>query len=283
MSEPDDFSGSDGRIKITSEHERRFLKEAPIALARRTHSYMTTQVLQTLQWLVIGVTGLFGLFFWHWSPLALLLIFLLGNFVGIVLDLLRAVLDRRRVIKELDRIYQDQFVWNMVMAKQFGRDTINKDVTGTHSLSVLIFIDVLFGSIAAVACYFGVKKMNLDLTAELFASPGLQIALIGIVVIPTFNLLQSFFKTAHNKSNESVTIASGGRGFGLFFLMFALGAFSDSPDMIRNGMIVINALTVFLGLIALLGVVIMIREKHWLIKFLATQNKLIVGSQDNRH
>ena len=119
-------------VPIDADLRRRFDDCAPGALSRRTPARLQTQALSMLQWLVVGGIGLIGVFVWHWSAMTLLLVWLAGIAAGIAGDLAKWLIARQRLIRQMERFSDDQFVWAMVMALQKSESRIREETLHRH-------------------------------------------------------------------------------------------------------------------------------------------------------
>ena len=135
-------------VPIDAELRRRFDDCAPGALSRRTSAWLRGQGLAMLQWLVIGGIGLLGVHVWRWPALNLLLVWLAGIAVGIVGDAFKWLVARQRLIRQMERFSDDQFVWAMVMALQKSESRIREETLHRHRPGFGLALDLIFGALA---------------------------------------------------------------------------------------------------------------------------------------
>lgn len=255
-------------IDIDAAMRKRFAACAPGALARRSPARMHAQLLAMLQWLLIGGIGLLGVYVWQWPAVTLLLVWLAGIAVGIVADLLKWLFARRRLIRQLETFSDDQFVWHMVTAMQKDEQRVREEATHVYRPGVGIALDVGFGVVATVLFALWFRHQGIDVLALVHSDVALQRALMAVAAAPAIGLLSSLITLGTSRDSE-IDYQAGGRGLGLFFVIFALMFFGDMKDGVGKLVVFINGATIAVGLIALFGHWLMVRERDWLVKHLA--------------
>ncbi|MBI2398310.1 MAG: hypothetical protein HYV17_10980 [Xanthomonadales bacterium] len=255
-------------IDISAAMRSRFQQCAPAALARRSPARLLAQLLAMLQWLVIGSIGLLGVFVWHWSSVALLLVWLAGIAVGIVADLTKWLFARGRLIRQLETFSDDQFTWHMVAAMQHNEQRLREEATHVHRPGVGIAFDLGFGALATLLFALWFRHEGIDVLATIRADVALQRALLAVVATPLVGLLSTLITLGTSRDGE-IDYQAGGRGLGLLFVIFALMFFGDMEDGVDKLVVFINGATIAVGLLALFGLWLMWRERDWLAKHLA--------------
>lgn len=258
-------------VPIDAAMRQRFFECAPAALARRTPARLRAQAASMLQWLVIGGIGLIGVYVWHWPAMTLLLVWLAGIAVGMVSDVLKWLFMRARLIRQMDRFSDDQFVWAMVMAIQKNEQQIREDALHRHRLGLGLTLDLVFGTIAAMLFAAWFRHEGIDVIALVRDDVALQRALLAVAATPLIGLVSGLATLAHSADAE-IDYQAGGRGVGLFFVMFAFMFFSDAGgDAVRALVVFINGAAMAVAVLAGLGLWIMAREREWLAKHLAAK------------
>jgi len=258
-----------GYLAIDAAARKRFADCAPAALRRRTPKYLQGLLLSMLHWLIVGSIGLLGLYAWGWSATALLIVFLAGIAVGIVADVLKWLFARQRVRKHFQDFVDDTFVWHMVMAMQKNAQRLPESATQTLLPGAAILMDLCFAAIAIAVFAMGFQALHFDAMRELQMDRSLQIALVAVVVAPLLSMMMTLLPGGALGDEEKVEIQAGGRGICLFVITLVFAFFSDSGDTARKLMIFINGATIFVGLLAALGVWVMTSEREWLRQYLA--------------
>lgn len=256
-------------VPIDASMRQRFAECAPAALARRTRARLLGQAASMLQWLLIGAIGLVGIYVWQWSAMSLLLVWLAGVGVGIVSDAFKWLFMRARLVRQMDRFSDDQFVWAMVMAMQKHAQQIREDALHRHRPGLGVALDLIFGTIAAILFSLWFRHEGIDVVALVRDDVALQRALIAVAATPLVGLASGLATLARSAEAE-IDYQAGGRGVGLFFVIFAFMFFSDAGgDAVRALVVFINGAAVVVAVLAGLGLWIMARERDWLARHLA--------------
>lgn len=256
-------------VPIDVAMRQRFAECAPAALARRSRARLFAQAASMLQWLLIGGIGLVGIYVWQWSAMTLLLVWLAGIGVGIVSDACKWLFMRARLVRQMDRFSDDQFVWAMVMAMQKNEPRIREDALHRHRPGLGLALDLIFGTIATVLFAAWFRHQGIDVIALVRDDVALQRALIAVAATPLIGLASGLANLAQSAEAE-IDYQAGGRGVGLFFVIFAFMFFSDAGgDAVRALVVFINAAAVVVAVLAGLGLWIMARERDWLARHLA--------------
>ncbi len=256
-------------VPIDQAMRQRFAECAPAALARRTRARLFAQAASMLQWLLIGGIGLVGIYVWQWSAMTLLVVWLAGIGVGIVSDACKWLFMRARLVRQMDRFSDDQFVWAMVMAMQKNETQIREAALHRHRPGLGVALDLIFGTIATALFTTWFRHQGIDVIALVRDDVALQRALIAVAATPLIGLASGLATLAQSTDAE-IDYQAGGRGVGLCFVIFAFMFFADSGgDSVRALVVFINGAAVVVAILAGLGLWIMARERDWLAQHLA--------------
>jgi hypothetical protein len=251
------------RTPITAAMRSAFKANAPAALRRRSNSYMFSTATNVGQWLVIASVALIGVYQWGWTPTDMLVVFVAGIAMAIVADAVKWLLARRSLLADYQKMLDDRLVWHMVTAMQWGRDDI--EAKDGQRPGVAIMIDLILGAIGIWILLQQLRAAGVE-PAEFFAGgSGLRGALIAVCIAPLLSLLSSSMAGSGEESaHDDLEFRAGGRGIGLLMLAAAFWFLGNNPDAARSLMIFINATTVVVGALGVIGVWLMYREREWL-------------------
>jgi hypothetical protein len=261
------------RVPITREDERRLLQLAPGVIQRRSNAYLFELGLGLLQWILISAVGLMGLYWWNWNPLAIVTVFLIGAYAGLIADLLASIFQRARVLRELDRFQEDQFVWSVVMARMMGKHDRERTASGRTVLGIMNFIDVLFGGLSFAVFWFGAQHLGIDWMGLLREQTSVRWAAITVLCLPLLNLILQALPRRQGDETAAHLSNPGGRGILLFFLMFLFGPLIDTPSHMHTIALVLHWATLGFAALGLFGWWLMIRERSWLRRFVAENRR----------
>lgn len=221
-----------------------------------------------LQWLVVGGIGLIGVFVWHWSAMTLLLVWLAGIAAGIAGDLAKWLIARQRLIRQMERFSDDQFVWAMVMAMQKNAQQIREEALHRHRPGFGLALDLIFGTVATILFIAWFRHEGIDVMGLVRNDIALQRALMAVAATPLIGLVTGLATMAKSRDAE-IDYQAGGRGVGLLFVMFAFMFFTEGRgDAVRSLVIFVNGATVAVAVLAGFGLWIMARERDWLARHL---------------
>lgn len=262
-------------VPIDAELRRRFDDCAPGALSRRTSAWLRGQGLAMLQWLVIGGIGLLGVHVWRWPALNLLLVWLAGIAVGIIGDVVKWLVARQRLIRQMERFSDDQFVWAMVMALQKNESRIREEALHRHRPGFGLALDLIFGALATALFLAWFRHQGIDIIEVVRTDVALQRALMAVAATPLIGLVAGLATLAASRDAD-IDYQAGGRGVGLFFVLFAFMFFSDKGgDAVRSLVVFVNAATIAVALLAGFGLWLMARERDWLAHHLGAADSLV--------
>jgi hypothetical protein len=168
----------------------------------------------------------------------------------------------------MDRFSDDQLVWAMVMAMQKNEPKIREDALHRHRPGLGLALDLIFGTVATLLFAAWFRHQGIDVIALVRDDIALQRALIAVAVTPLIGLVTGL-ATLASAPDADIDYQAGGRGVGLFFVMFAFMFFSDKGgDAVRTLVVFINGAAVVVAVLAALGLWIMARERDWLARHL---------------
>ncbi len=251
------------RTPMTAAMRSAFEANAPTALRRRSNGYLLSTATNVGQWLVISAVALIGLYHWGWTPTHLLLVFVAGIVVATVADAIKWLLARRRLLADYQKMRDDRLVWQIVTARQWGREDIEPEQLPRPG--VAIAMDLVLGVIGVWLLLAQLRAMGVQPTEFLAAASGLRGALIAVCIAPLISLASSLAAgNAEDGAHDDLEFRAGGRGIGLILLAAALWILGNKPDAARSLMLFINGATLFLGVIGTFGVWLMYRQREWL-------------------
>ncbi len=266
-------ASTDNRTLITGQMRAAFRTNAAAALKRRSNGYLLGTAMNVLQWLVIGSIALFGLYRWNWQPLHMLVVFVAGIAVAGLADLLKWLLTRRRLLADYQKMLDDRLVWNMVTAMQQGRDEVMDNPMPKPGVAILM--DVVLGGLGIWILLGALRGMGIEPTTLFEATSGLRAALIAVCAAPVISLISSLFAGgAEESGHDDLEFRAGGRGISLLIMGGIFSFTSAQGDLARQIMVFINGATVFFGVLAVVGVWLMYREREWLRAHLQKANLL---------
>lgn len=266
MSEPD--SGSQ-RVRIDAKMRQAFKRNAPAALRRRSDRYLWSMAMSMAQYPLIGAAGLLGIHYWGWTPLHLLVLLIAGTALAVIADILRWLLARSSMLAEYQAMQADRLVWLLVSAQRSGQDDVPAEQVQTRSPGIGLAIDLVVGALAIYALELQIRSMGLDVAAAVRAGGSLQLALLVLCAAPLAALLAALGtgRGSDEGGHDELEFRAGGRGLSLLFLAGALWFFGD--DGARGLMLFMYSGTLIVGVMAVLGVWLMYREREWLRAHLA--------------
>lgn len=253
------------RITITADMRARFRANAPAALARRSPSWLRGQILGMMQWFVIGITGLLGLYAWGWSATGLLLVFLAGLISGLLADMVKWIVFRRRIDQAFDQWNEDRLVWAIVTAAIRRKDTIPPDALKTTSAGMAVTVDLYAGLFAGAIFFLGLRHLGVDLVAEFHAQGGLTVAILAVTVLPWLPLAETVLNVRQGQDGyDTLGFESGGRGGALFFVAIVFMLLAERPSAVHGLMVFVYGGTTLVAVLAGIGFALMARERRWL-------------------
>ena len=247
-------------VPITAAMSARFLELAPTTLARRDRTGNLGHAAEVLQWLLLGGFGLYALFSFEAGPTAVLVLFLVGLYAGIICEGLVYVAARHAVQAQMGRLSEDRFVWAMADALSTGQSEIPDHAVHPPSAGCGLMLDVMLGVLCAIAWFLWFRHTGVDVFAIL-GDARMTVPLATIVLFALFGAVSSF---AALRGGNDGGIKAGGRGLALFAMTFALMFSSESPTASFTVMLIMNLLALAIAALCIGGLVLVRRETRWL-------------------
>lgn len=253
-------------IALDAAQMQRFSRNLPAALARRSGGFMAEQWMATGEMLMVGCVGLFGLWRLDWSPEGAVACLLLGIWAKIIGDLMKYCLARRALLRLKDEWDDDAQVWAVGNALKDGQTQLRADRVGGHMPGMGLFVDLAFGGVATGVIVKVSGLFRPETWQVLLAQPEWRWVLIGMV---WWQLMTAAISTLRHawlgERAGRLQFAAGGRGLGLFLLMFPVLMFYGESEGNARGVVLVShlALIVF-ALIGFFGCWLLQRETRWL-------------------
>lgn len=252
-------------IKITAALRQRFRRCAPAALARRNTAYLVSTGVNVGQWLLIGSLGLFGLHHWQWTASHMLLVFVAGIVSSILADSVRWVFAQSQVAAEYRAMEDDRLVWAMLDADNSKAEHISTHRLQARHPAQALLLDIVFGAAAlwVLSAQYGVFGLG----HEGWSSLGTSVQLtVGIVLgFPVLSMVVSALARRRTQGGyDELEFRAGGRGIGMLMLAAVLALSGDNASAARNVMQFVHWAMLVSGVMALVGVAIMVREREQL-------------------
>ncbi len=261
-------SGSQ-RVRIDASMRQAFERNAAAALRRRSNRYLSGMAMSMAQYPVIGAGGLLGIHFWGWTPLHLLVLLIAGTALAIIADVARWLVARRSLLAEYQTMQADRLVWLLVAARRSGQEEVSGEHLRLKSPGIGLAADLVIGAVAIYALDQQIRSLGLDVAETVRAGGSLQLALIVLCLAPLAALVATLGtgRGADQGGHDELEFRAGGRGLGLLLVAGGLGFFGQ--DGARGLMLFMYSGTLIVGVLAMLGVWLMYREREWLRAHLA--------------
>jgi hypothetical protein len=255
--------------EITPEMQARFQSCAPAALARRSPAYLAAMQAGSLQWVLIGMLGLAGLYLWRWPALDFLLLLIAACVMGALMDTLRWLVARRRLDALVAHHNDDNFVWALAGALRSGQTRVEAGNLMRYRAGVALVLEWLLLP-AALVLLAGVLLPVLPGLVDYFAgSRSLQWSLLIAVLLPVIAGALSIRAWRGAGSDGPVLqFAAGARGVLLLAVAIAVLATRSSESRFFTLIVSINAAMLCLGLIGVFGTSILRKDTDWLRRYL---------------
>lgn len=247
-------------VPITAAMSARFRELAPATLVRRERTGNLGLAAEVLQWLLLGGFGLYALFSFEAGPMAVLLLFLVGLYAGIICEGLVYIAARKAVQAQMGRLGDDRFVWAMAGALSAGQDEIPDHAVQSTSAGCGLMLDLMFGVLCAIAWFLWFRHTGVDVLAIL-GDATMTVPLATVLFLALFGAVSSL---AALRGGNDGGIKAGGRGLALFAMTFALMFSSESPTASFTVMLIMNVLALGLAALSIGGLVLAHRETSWL-------------------
>ena len=275
---------SQDRIQYTAidaDQMQRFHAGAAAALARRGGGFSVENWLQSLELGLVGAVGLVGLLVLDWPPAAALAALLLGVWASWCGDLIKYVLAHRAVRRMSDEAAADAQVWAVANALMDGERRYRSDRAGRYHPGLALAIDLLFGGVAT-AVIVGVTGLFAPVVwGAILSNPEWRWILTGLVWWQLMAAAWAAMRHAWlGERAGSIRYAAGGRGIGLFLLMFPVVFLLDEhPGASGGAMVLANLGLLLLSALALFGSWLMQRETRWLRDWLRSERARIARGE----
>ncbi len=245
---------------------QRFRSNVAAALARRGRGYMAEQWLATSELLLVGCVGLFGMWLLDWSPEGAVACLLLGLWAKIIGDLMKYSLARRAVLRLSEEWNDDTQVWAVGNALMDGETRLRADRLGGYMPGMGLFVDLVFGSIGTGVIVKVSGLYRPETWQMLLEQREWRWVLIGMV---WWQLMAAALSTLRHawlgERAGRLQFAAGGRGLGLFLLMFPVLIFYGESEGNARGVVLVSHLAlILLALLGLFGCWLLQRETRWL-------------------
>jgi hypothetical protein len=258
---------------LAAEDLARFLRNAAAAVARRDAAYFRAETRDSIGRIAFGALPLLGLALLGWRADQQLAFLVAGAWIAIAADLLRWLLLRRAVAREVARYNDDQHVWLVAEALYRRREGMRVELARSYSYGRGLLIDLLLGAIAT-AVLAGLWSaaggvVLADALRGLASNTGLRWGLALVAAMEFAGVVGLWLR--HRLTPDSAPapkLGAGARGIGLLLLvglMAFVGPISYSATAIVSAA---GAGLVLVGLIGLVGVGLLRRETRWLRDYL---------------
>lgn len=253
-------------VPITPAMTERFRALAPTALARRKRAGVAGHLGEVLQWLLLGGLGLHALLTMDVGATAVMVLFLVGLYAGIMAEAVVYAVARAQVQAQMARLSDDRFVWAMVGALSSGHKEIPDHAEQTTSAGCGLVLDLMFALLCGIAWALWFRHSGTDVRA-LLADPRMRLPLIAVVLLPIITVVSTLMAL---RSGADGAIKTGGRGLALFAMTFSLMFFSESASASFAVMLIMNLLALAMAALSMVGLVLVRRDATWLHHHLAT-------------
>ena len=267
-------------VSLSPQHIARMEREAPAALARRSGGWMFEQMVGTFELLLVATLSLAALWLWDASPLSMLMVLLATAWLGILGEIAKYVLLRRAVEAEVREASNDQFVWHVVTALMLGRARLSRDAVQGHSPGLGIFIDLVCGSVGTAGLLAMLHQAGADWRGALAGDPVARWTLLAIAAWQVLGIGWMAVRHAWLHSDPSPPkFAAGGRGLGLFVLVFILLMAGNEGRDLHTALGWVYGLLLALCLLSAPGYWLMQREIRWLQGYLARRTSGVTSHE----
>ncbi|HET6603511.1 MAG TPA: hypothetical protein VFG21_04755 [Xanthomonadaceae bacterium] len=254
-------------VPIDAAMRERFERNAPAALARRPASWFVEAWLGTGELLLVATVSLVGLLLLGWSAAAMLGLLLVSAAIGFCGDFLKGLLLRRQLAQHFQALHQDIEVWAVASVLLEGKDEVRADHVRSAQMGAGcgLMLDLCFGGMAVVAMVVVLHRGGISLVEPFVHDATMRNLLLGLVAFQVASLSWQLFEhTLGGRANSAVQFQAGGRGIGLFLLMFIVLFAVDDGGSLRTALVVANGALLGLGLVAVFGMGLVRRETQWL-------------------
>lgn len=246
----------------------RFHRLAPEVLRRRDGAFFARELGFGLQFLVIGAVPIVGTARFGWDALSWLAYVVIGAWLGIVTDTLALAFLGEPIRRHARHSAENQFVGLVCDALRSGKKTIPRlPDGGVYRPGTGLFFDLVFGTVSTLVIYMVVRE---EMGVDWRAVTGRPFFVLSLAAFVLCQIGLAAWQIAGHRGRESeipVKVFLGGRGAGLFLLMFIVIA--GPQRQLPVTLYVTNGLVVLFGLLNTFGMVPIRRENRWLAGYLA--------------
>jgi hypothetical protein len=271
------------RAEITPADMERFHRNAPAALARRGPGFVGETIAQAFETLLIGGTPIVGMIWFGWSADQLLLFLLIGTWTAILLDFVKYLLLKEAAERFAAAKFDDWHVWVVAGALRQGkRDAAAEHLHAAHQAGAGIFVDLACGGVGTLLLLAAVATGPGPGFNALLAERSVQWSLAGLVGYQLLLAGWEIFRCRRWPENCETKIYLGIRGVGLFLLMFVVAWLRESTEtkeVSRAAMLVVNGLIVALAVFNVVGLLWLRGETRWLRSYLAERRDRGAGTK----
>lgn len=271
-------------IALSPEHVARMKRDAPAALARRGGGWLFEQVQASVELLLVAGLSLAALWLWGASALSMLMVLLASAWIGILGEIATYVVQRRAVEAQVQAANRDLFVWHVVDAMMDGRDRVSRDAVHGHAPGLGIVVDLAFGGMATLALLAMVDASGFRWRTALDEDPAAAWTLAAIAAWQALGILwMCVRRVVATGDTAPPRFAAGGRGLGLFVLVFITLWTGDEGRDLQTALTWTYGLLLAACLLCTPGVWLMQREKRWLQAYLARPGNRGRENRDGAH
>lgn len=252
----------------------RFHRLAPEVLRRRDSAYFARELAFGLQFLVIGAVPLVGTARFGWDALSWLAYVVIGAWLGIVTDTLALVFLGGPIRRHARHSAENQFVGLVCDALRREKKTIPRlPDGGVYRPGTGLLFDLVFGTVSTLVIYMVVRE---EMGVDWGAVTGRPFFALSLAAFVLCQIGLAAWQIAERRGRESeipVKVFLGGRGAGLFMLMFIVIISADKiagpQRQLPVALYVTNGFIVLFGLLNTFGMIPVRRENRWLAGYLA--------------
>ncbi len=268
---------------------------APAALTRRGRWYTIEEYSTAFQTLFFGALPIVGLIWWGWAAEEMLILLILGAWVGIISDAAKVFALKERTQAFDNARHHDALVWQVVAALRKGSYQFHRSqLLSQLSPNGGVFIDFVMGGVSTVVLVVSlIEKAWLGL--DTFRTPGLALFLTATFLLRLLSTAGEIVrhratdKARHQPQSDSaqltgtesidlgqadrdrpIKVTPGLRGVWLFLLVFMIGILIDTVEEVPLAlMLVVNGLFVLWGMMKIAFLLMVRGETRWLQEYLA--------------
>jgi hypothetical protein len=265
MAEMDDHD-SPRQVRLDQAQMLALLRQdGATALSRRPDAFFAGLAMTSGELAVLSLGSLLGLWLFDASPLTMFWLVYAGLCGGIVVQWVKYLALREAVRRESARGNADRLLWAVVDRVRSGHpgDCEHRDVAPESGL----IVDLLFGGVSALVLLVAMIASGNAPWHALQADSWLG-WLIALLVATQAGAAWRTVRRQRQGRDGALQFAAGGRGLGLFLLMFAV--MIGGPARLALVLTVVNLLQLAWGVVSLYTIGVMRAEARWLREHLAS-------------